>query len=137
MQRRSRKGALLTEVSMAAVVATVAIVGVVQLVFSASNQLRKRENQALIVREVGNLMEDLYSRSWSELTTDQPPILELSDELQERVPEAELEIAIELEEARASTLRITIRVTAPPHSNQTTGPVRLVAWRERVEEESP
>ncbi len=68
MKRTRRNGALLVEVSVAAVIAAVATAGVVQLVLVANGQLRKRENQALIVREVGNLMEDLFSRPWEELS---------------------------------------------------------------------
>jgi hypothetical protein len=139
MQRRRnrRKGSLLTEVSMAAVIAAVAICGVVQMVFAAGNQSRRREHQALVVREVGNLMEDLFSRSWDELSATQPPKLQLSEELRMRIPGAALHVEIEPETDRPEAMRITIRVASTHPSSLTSGPVQLVAWRERLEENSP
>ena len=132
--RRKRKGTLLAEASMACVIAAVATVGVLQLVFMANQQLRKRENHTLIVREVGNLMEDLCSRSWDELSADDPPVVGLSEVLRKRVPDATLLVDIRREEDRPASLRITLRVEPPPLSNVAMGPVQLVAWRERFEE---
>jgi Tfp pilus assembly protein PilV len=137
IQRRRRQGALLIEVSVAAVIAAVATVGVVQLVLVANGQLRKRENQALLVREVGNLMEDLFSRSWEELSAAQPPDVQLSEQLRQRIPDAKLQLDIKPEDDRPTTLRISIRVESSHLSNLTTGSVQLVAWRERIGEEKP
>ena len=139
MQRRRnrRKGSLLTEASMAAVIAAVAICGVVQMVFAAGNQLRRREHQALVVREVGNLMEDLFSRSWDELSASQPPKLQLSEELRKRIPDAVLNVEFDPETARPGAIRITIRVASANSSNLHGGTVQLVAWREHIEENSP
>jgi hypothetical protein len=137
MKRTRRNGALLVEVSVAAVVAAVATAGVVQLVLVANGQLRKRENQALIVREVGNLMEDLFSRPWEELSAPEPPEVQLSERLRQRIPNAQLELEITPDDDRPTSLRISIRVESSQLSNLTTGPVQLVAWRERIEEETP
>jgi hypothetical protein len=136
-RRNRREGSLLAEASMAAVIAAVAICGVVQMVFAAGDQLRKREHHALVVREVGNLMEDLFSRSWDELSASQPPKLQLSEELRSRIPDATLNVAIESEADRPGAIRITIRVASPRSSDLNGGAVHLVAWRERTEEKLP
>ncbi len=132
-----RRGSLLTETTVAAAIASVAIAGVVQLMFVAHGQMRMREHHALMVRETANVMEDLFSRPWDQIVTPNPLDVPVPEALRQVLPGAKLQVDIQPEAEREQTVRITVRVAMPPDSKAAGGPVQLVAWRERNEEAKP
>lgn len=132
MNSRKRRGATMTEATIAVVIAAAVLAGVAQLVAMASHQRRVSEQRATAVREVGNLMENLMSRAWAEITPENAAAIELSNECSENLPDARLrvEVSSDGDESKRIDIRIDWRNTA----NQRGKPVQLTAWRFSDEE---
>ena len=75
-----RAGFTLFEMFVAAVVFGTALVTFLPMMQSVGNQQRFTEQRLLALREAEGLLEQLASRSWSELTKDSLSSQTLSDE---------------------------------------------------------
>jgi len=131
---RKRRGATVTEATIAIAIAAAVLAGVAQLVALASNQRRISERRATAVREVGNLMENLMSRPWAEITPEKLAAVELSNECSENLPDARLQVEVSSEGEGDEAKRIDIQIDWRNTANQRGEPVRLVAWRFSDEE---
>jgi len=129
---RKRRGTTVTEATIAVVIAAAVLTGVAQLVALASHQRRISERRAVAVREVGNLMENLMSRPWAEITTEKLADVELSDECSENLPDVRLHVEVSSEDDEAK--RIGVQIDWQNAADQRGEPVRLVAWRFSEEE---
>jgi hypothetical protein len=135
-RQQRRKGFLLHETIMAIVVVTAVIVGACQLLQLVAAQRRTAEYRAIAVLETANVMEDLLSRRWDELTPEATDI-ELSPLCRERLPAPEMRIDLASENGDANSRRIRVEMDWQNSSGQRGQPIRLVAWRYRSMEVRP
>jgi hypothetical protein len=91
----------------------------------------------LAAREAGNLMEDLMSRPWSEITPENTAAVELSESCRQYLPDAQLRVEVVSEGQTEDVRRIDVRIEWRDWSNRRGEPVRLTAWKCRWEEKTP
>jgi prepilin-type N-terminal cleavage/methylation domain-containing protein len=132
---RGRRGLTLSELVIALAIAVVAMVGIAQLMYQATNQYRVVACRNLVAQEAANIMEDLMSRPWSEIASNESPVLELSPACRQAVPHARLQVEIAPEqdivpeEDHEDARRITVSITWMQYGKEPTEPTQLVAWR--------
>jgi Tfp pilus assembly protein PilV len=132
-----RRGLALAELIVATGVAVVMLAGVAQLMHQAMRQYQRAANRNLVALEAANLMEDLMSRDWGELSPDAPPEVELSAACRQANRDARLNVEIAGEENDA-VRRLTVIIDW--QGERRAEPYRLVAWRyqqSRSEGQSP
>lgn len=132
--RHKRRGATIGEATIAIGLSVVVLGGVAQLVSVTSNQQRISEQRAAAVREVGNLMEDLMSRSWTDVTPEKMAEVEPSEWCRQTLPDATLGVDVKSEGESDEVKRISIQIDWRNTVGDRGEPVRLVAWRYRYEE---
>ena len=110
------------------------LVSITQVLAMAASQRRSSMQRTMATREVGNLMEDLMSRPWEDLTPEQLADIPLSESCRRHMPEAKLQIDVTDEDDSEAGRRIDIQLDWPNAAAQRGVPVRLVAWRFHREE---
>ena len=83
------------------------------------------------------MMEDLMSRSWSDLAGDEQVVVELSPLCRRAVPSAELQLEVVPDNDREDVRRIDVEINWESHVSGRARPIRLVAWRFRPREVTP
>ncbi len=134
LQKR-RAGFAFYEAVMASALTLAAIAGVAHLLGVVTQQRRAAQEQSAALVEAGNLMEDLASRPWDELTPQRLAAVELSDQCRRRLPHGKLRLEVAAEDQDAKRIGIQIEWGATP--GRTNAPVRLTAWRYRDQEARP
>ncbi|NLX53561.1 MAG: hypothetical protein GXY58_00425 [Planctomycetaceae bacterium] len=138
IHNRCRRGGFsMTEMVVTIGVATVAMVGGVQIMSLANRQCRAVECRRVASLEAGNIMEQLMARPWEELTPGQESFGTLSDVCQRLLPDASLDIDVSAETTDAAARRITVRIDWQVQGTHRSNPVRLVAWRYPNQETLP
>lgn len=132
-----RRGSVFCEALVAIVLATSVVLGASQLLLLASNQSRVAEQRTLAVHEVGNLMEDVMSRPWSELSTSSSLPLQLSPVGQQRLSNSQVKVEVGSEGEDSRSRRISIQIEWRCGAGRNFESVRLVAWRSRDSEAKP
>ena len=131
---RKRNGATIQEALVAILIVAAVLLGVAQLLAMVASQQRNAQQRSLAAREAGNLMEDLMTRPWGDLTPDSLAEIQLSDPCRQRLPDAELKIEVGAEDDTNQIRRIDIRIDWANAADQRCDPIRLVAWRFHDEE---
>ncbi|HEX4145536.1 MAG TPA: prepilin-type N-terminal cleavage/methylation domain-containing protein [Pirellulales bacterium] len=128
----SRRGVTLIEVSVS--ILLVASLGslLVGALVSRARQERAIDRRELAVAEAANLMEQLTSLAWNDLTQKRLAPLKLSENLRQSIPAAALEVAVETPPDKPEGKRISIKIDCPGPSGQATRPVRLTSWVYRI-----
>ena len=134
LKTRKRNGATIQEAMVAILIVAAVLVGVAQLLAMAASQRRNAQQRSLAAREAGNLMEDLMTRPWSDLTPDSLAEIQLSDPCLQRLPDAELRIEVGAENDSDEVRRVDVRIDWANAADQRCDPIRLVAWRFHDEE---
>lgn len=129
-----RHGATIGEATIAIGLAAVVLGGVAQLVAVSASQQRISERRSTAVREVGNLMEDLMSRPWNDVTPEKVADTRPSEWCRQTMPDARLRVDVNAEGERGEVKRISVQIDWPNAGGARGEPVRLVAWRYRREE---
>lgn len=132
---RRRSGFLLQEAMMAVALALAGVVGIAQLLGMVAQQRRTAQQQVAAAGEAGNLMEDLASRRWNEITPQYAASLKLTEDCRRILPDGKLQVDVVSEDQDAK--RISIRIDWQTASGQRGEPVRLLAWRFRDQEARP
>ena len=70
------------------------LASITQVLALAASQRRSSMRRTIATREVGNLMEDLMSRPWDDLTPEHLADIPLSDSCRHHMPEAQLQIDV-------------------------------------------
>ena len=135
--RVSRRGSMFLEVCMAIVVVAAALVVIAQLLVVAARQQRALDQRLLATREAANLMERVMARPWSELTDTRLTDLALSPGAASRLPGSRLSIQIIPHDEQPGFKEIRVQVDWLNRADQRGLPVQLVAWKHRLEVESP
>jgi len=119
------------------VIAVAVLAAVAQLLALASQQRRVAAQRAVAVRESGNLMEDLMSRPWTDVTAEKLAAATLSETCQRSLPGGRLQVDVAAEGEPAAAKRIAIRIDWQNPAGQRGEPVRLTAWRYPDQEAKP
>ena len=128
-------GFVLHETLMALALAMALVVAVAQLLTMVVQQRRWARQYAAAVRETGNLMEDLVSRSWADTTAEKLNAVAVSPECTGCLPDVSL--AVEVVDEGEDVRRISLQIEWLRPSGNRGEPVRLVGWKFRNEEEGP
>ena len=136
-RRRQRGGATVPEAIVGMVIAIAVLAAVAQLLALASQQRRVAAQRAVAVREAGNLMEDLMSRPWADVTAEKLATVALSESCQRSLPGSRLQVAVASDDKPTAAKRIGIRIDWQNPSGQRGEPVRLTAWRYPDQEAKP
>jgi prepilin-type N-terminal cleavage/methylation domain-containing protein len=108
---------LLLGTAMAIVVPTLAWMGV-------QNRLSLQRQEA--IQGLNNLMDELTSRPYVELTPEAAGKIELSEALKRQLPGAKLNV--EITEAQPNAKRIQVQLAWNQQNGGALAPVRLTAW---------
>ncbi len=136
-RRTRRGGATVPEAIVGMVIAVAVLAAVAQLLALASQQRRVAAERAVAVREAGNLMEDLMSRPWADVTAEKLSEVALSDSSRRSLPGGRLQVTVASEDKPVTAKRIGIRIDWQNPSGQRGEPVRLTAWRYLDREPKP
>lgn len=131
-RKPTRRGAVIHETVAATLMAMLAIAGVAQLLAIDSRQWIAAQQRATAVREAGNLMEDLFSRPWSELSPGKTQVIELPETVTNVLPEAHAQVTFQTDEAAVDAVQILIQIDWRNVAGQRAVPVRLSAWKKGV-----
>jgi hypothetical protein len=131
---KRRSGAALQEAMVAMLIVGAVLVSIAQVLAMAASQRRNSMQRMIATREVGNVMEDLMTRPWEDLTPERLANTPLSELCRRHIPEARLRIDVTGEGDSEAGRRIDIQLDWPTASAQRGAPVRLVAWRFHDEE---
>lgn len=136
--RGARRGTILYEVLITLLVSVVVLTGAAHLIVFTGQQRRMMSQRLVATREVGNLMEDFMTHSWEELTTETLSQTSLSEACLQKLPDAELQVAVTQEEdAERAAKRISVEVSWGDAAGRRVAPVRLVAWMHPDREVQP
>lgn len=133
---RRRRGALLHETTTAVLIVMFVVAGACQMLHLVARQRHLCKQRATASLEVANLMEEIASRSWPEIT-EQAPKLEISQATQSRLPQSKVRLDIGSDESNADARRIAISLDWQLDDLRRSSPVRLVAWRYSPREMKP
>ena len=133
--RDGRAGFVMQEAVLALGVAIVVIVGVAQLLAAVSRQCRLAQQRAVVVQEAGNVLEDLMSRTWEQITEEQLAAVKLSEDCRRWLPDAALRVELNSEDE--DTKRISVHIDWQPAAGQPGRAVGVSGWKVRAEEVRP
>lgn len=131
-----RRGLTLIEVSVSILLVGVLGSLIAQSLVLRAHQQRAVERRELAVAEAGNLMQQLTSISWNDLTQERLATFSLSDNLRQAVPAATLDLAVEPSADKPEAKRISIKIAYPGPAGQAVRPIRLTSWVYRIEPSS-
>jgi hypothetical protein len=136
--RPARRGSLLAEVTMAAVLLMIAMTLTVKVMGYAGIERRATERRQRALLEVANLMERITAYHFDEVTSGLAGRMTISDEARRSLPDPELvvDIAEKPPGVGRKAKRIAISLRWRGRSGEWERPVRLTSWIERREEAS-
>jgi Tfp pilus assembly protein PilV len=134
----ARRGSLLAEVTMAAVLLMIAMTLTVKVMGYAGIERRATERRQRALLEVANVMERITAHQFDQVTSDFAGRMTLSDEARRSLPDPELvvDVAEKSPGAGRKVKRIGISLRWRGRSGEWDRPVRLTSWIERREESS-
>jgi prepilin-type N-terminal cleavage/methylation domain-containing protein len=124
--QKSRRGFTLLELIVALILlGTVSTIVIPALGWmGVENRLSLQRQEA--VQGLGNLMDELTSRPYADLTTDAAEKLELPEALRNQLPGAKLKV--EIAETEPGVKRIRLELGWNQRSGRPIAPLRLTAW---------
>lgn len=130
---RRNRGTTLIEVSVSILLAAALGSLAAQVLGFLAYQQHAIERRELAVAEADNLMEQLTSLAWSDLTPERLATFSLSDNLRQAIPAAKLDLAVEPSADTPEARRIRIKIEYPGPAGVAVHPVRLTSWVYRIE----
>jgi Tfp pilus assembly protein PilV len=124
-----RRGISVLEATMALLILSFAIAGLLQILTVAAGQRRATEIRRLALEDVANQAEQLALLSWDELTAEKLAARQPSAELLAAAPAAQLAISVKEEAGPPAAKRIHLKATWTTPAGQSAGPVQLTVWR--------
>lgn len=133
--QRSRRGSLLAETAMSAVMLVIAMSLIARVVGWTAADRRNLDRRHWAVQEAANLMERLTARPFDSLTADSVKDAALSPEAARTLPDATLEVEVADHDPAGGddSKRITLRLRWRARSGEWDAPVRLASWVHRRE----
>jgi hypothetical protein len=131
--RSRRRGSLLVEVTMAAVLLMIAMTLTVKVLGLVALERRTSERRQRALIEVANVMERISAHPFDEVTAELAGRLTLSPPARQSLPESELAVEILGAEPGPgrSAKRIAIKLRWRGPGGEWVAPVRLTSWIER------
>jgi len=127
---RSRRGSLLAETAMSAVMLIIAMSLIARVVGWTAADRRNLDRRQWTVQEAANLMERLSARPFESLTTEAVKDTALSPEAARTLADAKLEVEVADHDPTGGddSKRITIGIRWRTRSGNWDAPVRLTSW---------
>jgi Tfp pilus assembly protein PilV len=126
---RHRRGLSIIEATMALLILSFAVGGLVQILAVAASQRRATEIRRLALADVANQAEQIALLSWDELTAEKLIAAQPSAELAAAAPSASLKLTVQDEAGPSAAKRIHISATWTTADGQPVEPVELTLWR--------
>jgi len=129
-RRRTRRGSLLAEAGMSAVMLMIAMSLVARVVGWTAAERRDLDHRQWAVQEAANLMERLTSRPFDSLTNDGVKDLAPSPESAKILPDAQLRVEVVDRDPAGGddSRRVALTLRWRGRSGEWAGPVRLTSW---------
>jgi Tfp pilus assembly protein PilV len=132
-----RLGMSVLEMSMALLILTFAIGGLVQILTMAASHRRTTEVRRLAVQELANQAEHIALLSWDQLTPEKLAERKVANSLIAAAPSAKLSVALVDDAGPPIAKRIQLEVTWNAPDGDPVEPVRLAVWRHQPTEAQP
>ncbi len=131
--RSRRRGSLLVEVAMAAVLLMIAMTLTVKVIGLVALERRASERRQRALVEVANVMERITAYPFDEVTPELAGRLTLSPPARQSLADSELAVDVAGSEPGQgrSAKRIAIKLRWRGHDGEWVAPVRLTSWIER------
>ena len=128
-----RRGSLLVEVAMAAVLLMIAMGLTVKVLGLVAVERRASERRQRALLEVSNIMERITAYPFDEVTPELGRRLALTPTSKQSLPDAQLAVDVAGSEPGAgrSAKRVAIRLRWRGPEGEWVAPVRLTSWIER------
>jgi hypothetical protein len=133
----SRRGFIIQEASVALILALALFAGLAQLMVMLAHQRRGTEQRLLAIHEVANVMEDVMSRPWAELTAETVGPVDLTTAVAAELQDANLEVQIRDDDESDGRRLIAVQLDWLQPNGTPARSVRLVAWKFRDLESEP
>ena len=136
-KRAARRGSLLLETAMSALMLMIAMTIIVQVVASVANSRRNWDRRMIAANEAANQIERLSSRPFEALAVGPVEGLSLSPEAR-ALPGVELKADVTADDAVGGpgSKRISLRLRWRNAAGDWNAPVRLTTWIHRRKEAS-
>jgi Tfp pilus assembly protein PilV len=128
-----RKATTLLECTVALLVLSVAMMGVAQLVVTASHQRRQSVARKLALQEIANQAERVAAMSWDEAAPDKLTRWEPSADLLAPLPDASCRVIVEDEAGPPAARRIRLEVVWSDPAGHEQQPVGVTLWKYQTE----
>ena len=125
-----RRGSLLAEVAMSGAMLMIAMALTVKVLGWVGVERKVWDRRQWAAQEAANVMEQITSRPFGDVTAESAKKLSLSPEARRMLPDAELKLEIgENDQAGgAGSKRIALQLRWHNRSGEWDAPVRLVSW---------
>ena len=130
-----RRGISLMEIAAAGILLAAMLAVCVQFFQATAAQRRGLEARRTALQTVANVMERLGARPWDQLTTENASQPELLAEVEQALPDGQLEVEIVQPDGEPDAKRITVVARWSAGSDPAGRSVRLVAWRYRARDD--
>jgi hypothetical protein len=136
--RSRRRGSLLVEVAMAAVLLMIAMTLTVKVIGLVALERRASERRQRALVEVANVMERITAHPFDDVTPELAGRLALSPPAKQSLPDSELAVNVAASEPGPgrSAKRIAIMLRWRGPDGEWMAPVRLTSWIERRRQRS-
>lgn len=128
----TRRGMMMIELAVAGVLVGTLLVVCLQLLSAALAQRRAADQRQCALLELGNVMEQVAARPWTELTTAILSQEKLSPSADSQLPGAELKIEVSPLADEPNAKRIIAALRWQDRGGQLLAPVTVTTWRYRI-----
>lgn len=128
-----RRGMSLMEVTVAGVLLGVLLAVCLQMLAAMAGHRRALEERQTAIVEASNVIERLSAAPWDALVQEEVAAIDLSDWAKGALPEGRLDVEVTPSGDSPEARRIVVAVHWRDASGNAARPVRLVAWRYRVD----
>jgi hypothetical protein len=132
-----RRGMSVFEVSMALLIVSVAVGGLIQMLTTAAGYRRTSEVRRLATQELANQAEQIALLSWDQLTPEKLAERKVAEPLLVAAPSARLSVALADDAGPPIAKRIQLELTWNAPDGDPVEPVRLTVWRHAPREAQP
>jgi len=132
-----RAGISVLEVSMALLILSFAVGGLLQILTVAASQRRTTEVRRLALEEIANQAEQIALIPWGELTEASLGALKPSEQLLAAAPSARLSVTQVADAGPPVAKRIHLEVQWTSPAGDPVQPVQLTVWRHQLAEAQP
>ena len=129
----NRQGTTIVELVASMLILAAVLLAIAQTVAMRAQQRHAAERHRLAISEAANLMEQIIVRPWDEVSSDNVAAMTLSAEAQQTLPDARLRIGVDSIEQEPAAKRVQIEIDWQNSAGQRQTPLRLIAWKYRVE----